>query len=287
MQNFEKYQSMAEQYLALWGLKPSGPAFSTHTSFLWPVEANGAAFMLKIVDPQDDEANAPDILKIYNGNGAISLVRHEGNVQLLERAVSIEGQPTLEQMVLTGRDDDATHIICDVIEKLHAQIKGKPLPQSYTRFADRMTEMLKYMHEGRVASGELPLFQEGHHVAQALVQQQKPTEMLLHGDLHHFNLLFSANRGWLAIDPKGIFGPRAYEYVIALCNPTLHTEIVATKPRMHQQSKIMSERSGIAQNILLQFAFVHALQVAAWCLSKPDQHYWLACAKTAHALMRA
>lgn len=36
--------------------------------------------------------------------------------------------------------------------------------------------------------------------------------VLLHGDLHHDNVLDGAGRGWLAIDPKGIVGPRAFDY---------------------------------------------------------------------------
>ena len=35
-------------------------------------------------------------------------------------------------------------------------------------------------------------------------------ETLIHGDFHHYNVLES-ERGWLAIDPKGVIGPRGYE----------------------------------------------------------------------------
>ena len=35
---------------------------------------------------------------------------------------------------------------------------------------------------------------------------------LLHGDLHHENILWSADSAWVAIDPKGVIGPRVLEY---------------------------------------------------------------------------
>ena len=41
---------------------------------------------------------------------------------------------------------------------------------------------------------------------------------LIHGDLHHFNIL-SSERSWLAIDPKGVIGPAAYEVGPLLTNP--------------------------------------------------------------------
>src|SRR5512132_4359180 len=42
---------------------------------------------------------------------------------------------------------------------------------------------------------------------------------LLHGDLHHYNILFDSNRGWLAIDPKGVIGELEYEIGAVLRNP--------------------------------------------------------------------
>jgi streptomycin 6-kinase len=42
--------------------------------------------------------------------------------------------------------------------------------------------------------------------------------VLLHGDLHHLNVL-SAGDGWRAIDPKGVLGERAFEPYALLRNP--------------------------------------------------------------------
>ena len=39
----------------------------------------------------------------------------------------------------------------------------------------------------------------------------KQNNVLLHGDLHHANILFSSVSGWVAIDPKGVLGNRGYE----------------------------------------------------------------------------
>jgi streptomycin 6-kinase len=37
------------------------------------------------------------------------------------------------------------------------------------------------------------------------------TEVLLHGDLHHFNILSARREPWLCIDPKGMRGHPGYE----------------------------------------------------------------------------
>ena len=36
-------------------------------------------------------------------------------------------------------------------------------------------------------------------------------QVLLHGDLHHENILAAERASWLAIDPKGVIGEPAYE----------------------------------------------------------------------------
>src|SRR5438067_1309862 len=43
--------------------------------------------------------------------------------------------------------------------------------------------------------------------------------VLLHGDLHHENILAAARQPWLAIDPKGVVGEPAYEAGALLRNP--------------------------------------------------------------------
>ena len=42
--------------------------------------------------------------------------------------------------------------------------------------------------------------------------------MLLHGDLHHYNILAAERQPWLAIDPKGVVGDPVYETGVFLYN---------------------------------------------------------------------
>lgn len=44
-------------------------------------------------------------------------------------------------------------------------------------------------------------------------------ERVLHGDLHQENLLWSADRGWVAIDPHGVVGDSGYDVGPLLINP--------------------------------------------------------------------
>jgi len=52
-----------------------------------------------------------------------------------------------------------------------------------------------------------------------LVRQQP--DVLIHGDLHHRNILSADREPWLAIDPKGLIGDPAYDAVTFLKARTL------------------------------------------------------------------
>lgn len=50
-----------------------------------------------------------------------------------------------------------------------------------------------------------------------------PTRALLHGDLHHGNILAAQREPWLAVNPKGVIGEPAYEAAALVRSPeSLH-----------------------------------------------------------------
>ena len=66
--------------------------------------------------------------------------------------------------------------------------------------------------------------------AEALLAWLVPSQtgpVLLHGDLHHGNVLSARRRPWLAIDPKGVVGERAFDAGALLYNPRLSRSVLA------------------------------------------------------------
>ena len=78
-------------------------------------------------------------------------------------------------------------------------------------------EKLRLRFEGGTGPLEETLVERAEHsVANFFGEDYVP--MLIHGDLHHYNILLSKD-SWLAIDPKGVIGPAAYEVGPLLMNP--------------------------------------------------------------------
>jgi streptomycin 6-kinase len=94
---------------------------------------------------------------------------------------------------------------------------------------------------------------------------------VLHGDIHHDNVLDFGDRGWLAIDPKRLVGDRGFDYANIFCNPDLAT---ATDPvRFARRVEVIGAAAGLERRRLLQWILAWAGLSAAWFLSdgvRPD-----------------
>jgi streptomycin 6-kinase len=88
--------------------------------------------------------------------------------------------------------------------------------------------------------------------------------VVLHGDVHHRNVLHDPARGWVAIDPKGVLGNRALEYATIFYNPT---DAVALRPgRLRASARLVAAVAGIDEREILQWAFANAALSACWSI---------------------
>ncbi|PJN93199.1 streptomycin resistance protein, partial [Amaricoccus sp. HAR-UPW-R2A-40] len=96
----------------------------------------------------------------------------------------------------------ATGIIADVLRKLHFDFQGEP-PEGVTLLPRRFQCLFHKADEDNQADPS-SIFIRGAAVARRLLAEDTPS-YVLHGDLHHENIRHHPERGWLAIDPKGLY----------------------------------------------------------------------------------
>jgi streptomycin 6-kinase len=90
------------------------------------------------------------------------------------------------------------------------------------------------------------------------------TPVLLHGDLHHFNIL-SHGDDWVAIDPQGVVGESAYEVGALLRNPM--PEMMKwsdLKQRLHRRIDPLSDRLQIDRKRVLGWGLAQAVLSGWW-----------------------
>jgi streptomycin 6-kinase len=112
------------------------------------------------------------------------------------------------------------------------------------------------------------IYMKGAAVAERLLADQRDIRVL-HGDIHHENIRQSP-RGWLAFDPKGLVGDRAYDCANIFCNPPV-SEVVHNESRFLNTAGILAEELKINYQRLLDFAFAYACLSASWSFHRGDE----------------
>lgn len=236
-------------WLRRWRIRQSGDAHTTASSTLIPVlTEDGAPAMLKIAHADEEERGA-ELLAALDGRGAARVIRRDGEAALIERAT---GPGDLVQLVRSGHDDAATRILCGAADRIHAasaDLLGAEQPP-------RLIPLRQWFRHLFERADELgPLHRRGADLAAALLDDPRD-EVVLHGDLHHANVLDFGDRGWLAIDPKGLLGERAFDSCNLLCNPSHERALLPG--RLERQFGVVIESTGLEPGRLARW-------LVAWC----------------------
>ena len=231
---------------------------------LLPGEGN---IILKLGVPHCELIGEIAALQLYNGRGACRLLDAdtEKGILLLELL-----EPC--HMLATFEDDDrATQIAADVMKDLwkcnndfnHTEVVITEFIQLKDWFDG--FDRLRQRFEG--GTGPLPrgLVETAEKLSSDLLSENKDVT-LLHGDFHHFNVLESG-RGWLAIDPKGVIGPRGYEVGPFLINPN-DRFLNGSNPRSQTEKRIaiLSEKLGMERERIRSWGICHAVLSAWWSI---------------------
>lgn len=144
-----------------------------------------------------EERRGNALMTWWNGDGAAYVWAHDDDAVLIERA---QPASSLADMSRSGRDDDATRIACAVVNKLHAH--RSPHRPGVVPLAEWFEPLRS------LSAPADPVLRLCATVANTLLREPRTDEAVLHGDIHHENILYFGGRGWLAIDPKGLLGQR-------------------------------------------------------------------------------
>ena len=205
--------TLLADYAHRWSLQLESP-FALSYNYVVPARrADGSAVVLKVGYPSREFVNEIDALQLYAGDGMVQLldVDREQGVMLLERL-----QPG-DMLSTLADDEEATIIATTVMRKLW---RPAPAVHSFPTVAEWAQGLQRHRARFDGGVGPLPqrLFAEAEaHFRDLLAANEPP--LLLHGDLHHFNILRAQRQPWLAIDPKGLVGDPAYEVGAFLYNP--------------------------------------------------------------------
>jgi streptomycin 6-kinase len=254
-------EKLFDPYLRRWHLVPDGNPIITPAARLLPVRRHGEPAILKL-SVEEDERQGSVLMEWWDGDGAAQVLARDDIGLLMERAL---GSATLAGMARSGCDDDACRILCDVAARLHAPRK-KALPE--------LIPLAYWFRELELESAERHggILVRCAETAHALLSDPREV-VVLHGDLHHENVLDFGRRGWLAIDPKGLVGERCFDFANIFTNPDLAhpTRPVAIEPgRFVRRLGVVTEAAGLERERLLQWILAWTGLSAIWFLADDD-----------------
>src|SRR5262249_34863133 len=161
-------------------------------SKVYAVIADEAKVVLKLLTPAgiSDEQDGAVVLRYWAGQGAIHLLRADQGAHLLEY---VEGE-NLTEIVEKGEDERATAIIAGVLNQLHG-VNIQPHPAGLRTLRHRFESLFtKAVDDNQ--NGIDSIFVRASRVAEELLAHPRDVRVL-HGDIHHYNIRLSAQRGWL------------------------------------------------------------------------------------------
>ncbi|MBH0168078.1 aminoglycoside phosphotransferase family protein [Fictibacillus sp. 18YEL24] len=252
LNNFEGLIADCEE---MYGLHIQQP-FNLSYNFVAPATtSDGSEVVLKVVVDQKEFEAELHALQLLSGESTVKVLafEKERGIMVLER---IRPGQTLAEI---EEDDKATLIAANVMKKL---MVPAPVDSNLPTVLDRENSLKRiYQHYNSYHPVSKATIEEALFITEKLnISIDEP--YLLHGDLHHYNILANGDF-WTIIDPKGLIGDREYEVVQYLLN----------KLPEHGVEEITEKRIDIFVDVLnlnkervLLRAYSHAVLATCWTI---------------------
>ncbi len=219
---------------------------------------DGTEAALKLCVPNKESRSEEQALRWYDGRGAVRVIASEPDrgILLME---SVKPGYTLHTI---QDDEEAMLAAAQVMRRL-----WRPAPAGNHAFPSvaGWTEGLQRLRS-RFDGGTGPLPERIVKLAENTFEELLRTAgqpLLLHGDLHHGNLLAGEREPWIAIDPKGVIGEAEYEVCALLTNNLpADNQIDILRNRV----SVLASALDLDRARILKWAMSFGVLSAFWCV---------------------
>lgn len=224
--------------------------------------------VVKIILDASSNNEEIQMLRIYNGNHCVKMLdeNKEDGILVLEyiegENLSIEKDKEkqvqvlvdlVDNLVVEKKDEDDTLIPEYKAILKNAIIKNDSIKKEKTKYKEQIERLDSFKDDIIYALNEL--------------ESQNKQKYYLHGDLHTYNIIKSKN-GYLAIDPHGVIGIKAQEYMQYVLNEIWNNKELSLKYNIKEELEIILDRlqkySREDRNIIEKALIVHSYLTALW-----------------------
>jgi streptomycin 6-kinase len=266
----------------VWGLQVR-EIRTTETSQLGFGTRDDRPVVLKVIRKENgEEWRCGEVLEAFGGAGVIAPIAHEPGAVLLPR---LTPGHDLVSLCSDGRDDEAAGIIALLLQRM----SSAPAHLEGIASVDGMQPEFAQFRDG--AEGFVPTsyVDRAEELFAELCATQRNVR-LLHGDLHHYNVLFDRDMAWVAIDPWGVIGETEFEISASLRNPIDAPQLLSDPKVMERRLTTYADYLTLDADRALRWAFATTVLAMLWpCEPQigPDLRAPFAlAARSMHALMK-
>lgn len=201
---YEKVQEDIEYYAKKWKLEILQliDYFSVNCIFICRSEGFGNA-ILKIGKPCREVLTEFNTLLEYKGRRFCKVFDSDIDNGVILEELIVPGIQLRDEKVL----DKRLSIFSSLYKQLHIEPANSELYPTYTDWVIRITEYMSKREDYK----ELYAYMKKAKDICLSLNSKYTKKMLLHGDLHHDNILLSNNGEYKIIDPKGVIGDPIFD----------------------------------------------------------------------------
>ena len=275
----ERLPDMIAEYERRWNVHVAPPFALTYNYVAPALRADGMQAVLKLGFPGGIIQKEIAALRHYDGHGIVQLleVDPDGGAMLIERLV-----PGTPLTTLALEDDErATIIAAQVMRQLWRPVVPDHAFPTVHQWAEGLSRLRTEFDGGTGPFPERMVDLAEGLFAELLQSAAEP--VLLHGDLHHDNILSAERQPWLALDPQGVVGEPAYEVGALLRNPIPHLLHIPDLKRVQaRRVDLLAETLELDRRRIVGWGFAQAVLSGWWSYEDHGAPgpYWLACAES-------
>lgn len=227
---------------------------------------SGNDIIIKIYKDAINLQYEAEALKAFSSSGVISkLILEEENCLILEK---IDPGYSLKSY-FPACEEESIEIASAVIKRLHST----DILALYN-FPNIKDWLLKLDNDFTTIIPSIFL-QKARAVRDNLISSSGP-EILLHGDLHHDNILYDNKNGWVVIDPKRVIGELEYEISAFIRNP-IPDLLALTEPNniIVNRIGVFAKMLGLKAERISHWCFIQSMLCWIWAIEDGiDTDYW-------------
>ncbi|MFF2752927.1 aminoglycoside phosphotransferase family protein [Psychrobacillus sp. NPDC058041] len=258
-------ETLVDTYLEKWNLQSEGAVENLSYNYvLKVVEENGKKGILKLGIANYDFENEIRTLLTYNGKGCVKIIKEDSKngAMLLEHLQPGTMLTEVEEHLAVKHFSRVWNAIRRKVE----ENSNHPSVRNWMQAFDRYQE--------KFPSNDGPIPQHFVSLAKAYfyeIANSSNNDDLLHGDLHHENILYSNNYGWLAIDPKGVIGDTYFDFISFLTNQLFNK--LDPRQLLEKRVNILCDEMQLNKERLLKAAVAMSTLYACWGIEDSDPEW--------------